>query len=325
VTDHSTQPIPGPIAQPRRRAPVAACTFVLLALVASGAGVCLEAQSAAAKGPVIIDADTANEIDDLYAIVRALLAPGLRVLALSSAQWNHRLSPPDSVMRSQVLNEDLVRLLGRQDIPLPMGAEMIMGKPWGGTEPSDSPAAQMIIRSARAMPEGQKLTVISLGAVTNVASAIRLAPDIAPRLACYVLGARFDSARQVWSKDEFNVRNDLNAFNYLLDAEGLELHVMPVNILLQFRFQQEETLRRLGGRGTLWDYLAARWLTHSPTAREWIMWDLALVQAWLRPELAEQAQFTTPPENTQRQIWVYTRIDRDAMLADWWETAESGR
>jgi purine nucleosidase len=292
------------------------------AVALAGAAASLVAQAPPSR-PVIIDADTANEIDDLYAIVRALRAPGLHVLALSSAQWNHRLSPDDSVMRSQVLNEDLVRLLGRQDIPVPLGAEMIMGKPWGGTEPSDSPAAQMIIRSARAMPEGQKLTVISLGAVTNLASAIRIAPDIVPRLACYALGARFDSARQVWNKDEFNVRNDLNAFNYLLDAEGLELHVMPVNILLDFKFRQDETVQRLGGRGPLWDYLAARWLSHAPTAREWIMWDLALVQAWLRPELAEQAQFTTPPENKERQIRVYTRIDRESMLRDWWGTVQS--
>jgi purine nucleosidase len=55
------------------------------------------------------------------------------------------------------------------------------------------------------------------------------------------------------------------------------------------------------------------------------MWDLALVQAWLRPELAEQAQFTTPPENKARHVWVYTRIDREGMLGDWWETVGRGQ
>jgi inosine-uridine nucleoside N-ribohydrolase len=133
---------------------------------------------------VLIDADTANEIDDLYAIVRALLEPGFDVVGLSSAQWNHRLSPPDTVRQSQRLNEDLLTLLGRRDVPHPLGSEMIMGKPWGGDEPQDSPAARLMITRARQMPPGRKLVIASLGAVTNVASAVKLAPDIVPRIAC---------------------------------------------------------------------------------------------------------------------------------------------
>ena len=174
--------------------------------------------------PMLIDADTANEIDDLYAIVRALLAPGWDVKGLSSAQWNHRLSPDNTVQESQKLNEDLLRLMGRTDIPAPTGSEMIMGKPWGGSDPRNSAAAQLMINTARAMPTGQKLPIVSLGAVTNVASALALAPDIIPKVSCYCLGGRYYADRQVWDKDEFNLRNDLNAINYLFNLEGLELY-----------------------------------------------------------------------------------------------------
>lgn len=270
---------------------------------------------------ILIDADTANEIDDLYAIVRALAEPNLNIVGLSSAQWNHRLSPPETVLLSQKLNEDLLGLMERYDIPSPMGAEMIMGKPWGGEEPRDSPAAQLMIREARRTPEGEKLVIASLGAVTNVASAIKLAPDIIPKVACYMLSGRFYAERKVWDKDEFNLRNDLNAANFLFNAEGLELHVMPVNILLDFKFRQEEVLDRLAGRGNVGDYLATRWLTHSPSSETWIMWDLALIIAVLRPDLATQASFMTPPENTQREVQVYTSVNEKAMLEDWWKIA----
>ena len=30
---------------------------------------------------------------------------------------------------------------------------------------------------------------------------------------------------------------------------------------------------------------------------------------------------TTPPENTQRKVFAYTRVDVVGMQADWWETA----
>lgn len=271
---------------------------------------------------VVIDADTANEIDDLYAIVRALVEPRFRVVGLSSAQWNHRLSPPDTVLRSQALNQDLLRLMKRPDIPAPLGAEMIMGKPWGSpTEPSDSAAAQFIIRAARAMPRGEKLRVVSLGATTNLASAIALAPDIVPKLACYVLAGKYYADRRVWDKDEFNVRNDLNATNFLFNAEGLELHVMPINILFEFKFEQKATIEGLMGKGEVWDYLANRWLSFAPGHGQWIMWDLALVQALAHPELATESEVSTPPENAQRKIFAYTRVDLAGMKADWWEVA----
>ena len=273
---------------------------------------------------VLIDADTANEIDDLYAIVRMLLAPGFQVEGLCSTQWNHRISPPDTVLQSQQLNEDLLRLMGRQDIPAPLGAEMIMGKPWGGTEPRDSAAVQLLIHRARQMPAGEKLTVAGLGAVTNIASALALAPDIVPKVAVYILSGRFFGDRKVWDKDEFNLRNDLNAANYLFNLEGLELHVMPVNILYDFRFKRDETLQRLQGKGAVWDYLAARWLTHSATSEDWIMWDLALIEAIIHPEMATEQRVMTPPENHQREIHVYTRVDEAAMQADFWAHCRTG-
>jgi inosine-uridine nucleoside N-ribohydrolase len=279
--------------------------------------------SGAARTRMVIDADTANEIDDLYAIVRALREPAFDVAALSSAQWHTRLSPANSAEHSQRMNEDLLRLMGRQDMPAPIGAEMIMGQPWGGDEPRDSPAARMMIREAEAAGPG-KLTIVSIGAVTNVASALKLAPRIVSKVRCYSMAAHYGSATGVWNKDEFNVRNDLNAFNYLLDLEGLELHIMPANVCRKLVFDQSETLAGLKGKGGVWDYLTARWLSHSPQAANWIMWDLALVEALARPELAKEALFKTPPENRQRDVWVYTDIGGEAMKKDWWAMAKRG-
>lgn len=274
-----------------------------------------------ASTPVFIDADTANEVDDLYAIVRALLVPEWDIKGLSSAQWNHRLSPPQTVRESQRLNEDLLRLMNRTTIPAPLGSEMIMGKPWGGSEPRNSPAAQLIIETAKQVPEGEKLVLISLGAVTNAASAFVLAPEIVSKVRCYCLGGRYYADRQVWDKDEFNLRNDLNAINYLFNLEGLELHVMPINILMDFKFDQQETLNKLMGQGPVWDYLATRWLTNASGDQTRIFWDLALVEAIAKPSLAQEEDRSTPPENKQRTINVYTAIDHQAMLDDWWSMA----
>lgn len=267
----------------------------------------------------ILDSDTANEIDDLFAIAYALPETRIELLGLSSAQWFHALSGDSTVYQSQRLNEDLLRITGRLDLPHPLGADMIMGKPWGGYEPRDSPAARFIIEQAKATPAGEKLAVLSIGAVTNLASAIAIDPTIKGKIVAYTLGFRYDFAGQFWNKDEFNIRRDLNAANFLLNAEGLELHVMPISVAIKYAWGREATFEHLARGGELGAYLQARWEAQSSISeRERIMWDVALLQAFLRPDQAEEILVQTPPENTRRSIWMYQDIDEVAMEVDFW-------
>lgn len=55
------------------------------------------------------------------------------------------------------------------------------------------------------------------------------------------------------------------------------------------------------------------------------MWDLALVAALARPELATEARALTPPENAQREVRVYTAVDRDGMVRDWWRVVAAAQ
>ena len=271
-----------------------------------------------AQSPFLLDADTANEIDDLYAIAYLLEADSVDWVGLTSAQWFHQYSGDSTVHQSQRLNEELLALAGRSDLPHPIGADSSMGMPWGGYEARNSPAAQFIIEQARAMNAGEKLTVMCIGASTNLASALALAPDITERIRAYVLGFQYDTTGGVWNKDEFNIRRDLNAANYLLDAEGLELHVMPTSVAGRYQFAQDSTFARLDRSGPVGQYLKQRWQSFAPDSRQWTMWDVALLQAYLSPRQATEIQVTTPPENTRRSVWMYTDIDPQAMAEDFW-------
>ncbi|OAV45816.1 hypothetical protein A3850_006140 [Lewinella sp. 4G2] len=269
---------------------------------------------------VILDSDTANEIDDLFAIAHAVPDTSIDLLGLSSVQWFHHLSGPNTAQQSQVLNEELLTLMGRMDLPHPLGSDMIMGKPWGGYEPRDSPAARFIIEQAHATPEGEKLAVVSIGAVTNLASAIALDTTIKDKIVAYMLGFRYDFDGGFWNKDEFNIRRDLNAANYLLDAEGLELHVMPISVAIQYTWDREPTFAHLEDARELGGYLRQRWEDHGgPGASRWTMWDVALLQAFLKPKQAEEIAVATPPENTARKVWMYQDIDEAQMESDFWE------
>ncbi|MEM8734391.1 MAG: nucleoside hydrolase [Planctomycetota bacterium] len=292
------------------------CSFSLALLITFSFACSAEAQ----KPKLILDADTANEIDDMYAITRMLKQDKFEVLALTSAQWVHYLAEEDSVGASQRENESLLELLDRTDLPAPQGSSEPMGKPWGGDEAKDSAAAQFIIKAARQASPEKKLTVVSLGASTNLASAIRMAPEIAENIDAYLLGFRYDLEKDVWNKSSFNVRRDLNAADYLLNCEALELHVMPANVARALTFERDPTFERHERMGALGEHLTAKWKARFAEFNTWVMWDLALVQAILDPTMAEQRQVDTPPENVARKVWLYDSVNESRMQKDYWET-----
>jgi len=90
---------------------------------------------------LILDSDTANEIDDLFAIAYLVTEgyPDFELIGLSSAQWFHVWSGDRTVYQSQELNEELLELTGRTDLPHPLGSDIIMGKTLGRLRPARQP------------------------------------------------------------------------------------------------------------------------------------------------------------------------------------------
>ncbi|WP_158859237.1 nucleoside hydrolase [Lunatibacter salilacus] len=280
---------------------------------------------------VWLDADTGNEMDDLYAIARVLKDEKIELIGLSSAHFNN----PDllvfdkwnaydtrglvTVEDSQRLNEEMLEIMGMMELPHPLGADRQIGRAWGGQEPRDSPAAQAIIQAVHELEEGEKLDILTLGALTNIASAIILEPSILPSIRIYSLGARYFLDRKAWSKNEFNIRNDLNAFDYLMDLEKLDFTVMPVEEALPLQFDREETYGNLNDELPLEKMLADRWREQNPQSQTRVMWDLALVQAYLRPDLSEVLTVNAPPENKKLSVKIFARIDAEAMEKEFYE------
>ena len=52
------------------------------------------------------------------------------------------------------------------------------------------------------------------------------------------------------------------------------------------------------------------------------MWDVAIIEALIGPEMATTRPFNTEPDQSGRQIEAYTDIDVDAMIKAFWEAAK---
>jgi purine nucleosidase len=109
--------------------------------------------SVAQKQKVWLDADTGNEMDDLYAIVRLSKEPSIDLIGLSSAhfnnpdllvfeKWNaYNTKGLNTVAESQRLNEQILKALGKLKIAHSIGADRQIGRAWGQQDSRDSPAA----------------------------------------------------------------------------------------------------------------------------------------------------------------------------------------
>lgn len=278
----------------------------------------------------ILDADTGNEMDDLYAIAYLAKKSGNEFIALSAAHFNNVDLVTDSLWNeyptkniktveiSHQLNRQLLEYVERTEIPCLLGAHKIIGRSWGGNEPRPSEASKAIIEEAMQMKDGEKLVVFTIGATTNVASAIIEKPEIESKIVLYMMGGNYNAETGAWNKAEFNVRNDLNAFDYLLNS-NVEMHIMPASTAWKFKFDKQTTKEKLNSGSKLDNLLSGRW-EHVNAGKDWIMWDLALLIAYFYPEFANESQVTTPPENKQRKVYVYTDLDPVKMENEFWKT-----
>ncbi len=166
------------------------------------------------KIPVIIDTDAACEADDPFAIVQGLLSPKLRVKAILAEHFR----APASVQKSYDEIRTILDAMN-MDVPVFMGQEGPLSE-----DRAVSPAAECIIKEARNLPEG-KLYVLCQGAISNVAMALKTAPDIQDRLIIVWIGTHGTKEDYVPFR-EFNAGNDVDAANLVLSS-GTEIWLIP--------------------------------------------------------------------------------------------------
>ena len=162
---------------------------------------------------VIFDTDFAMPPqDDGMALILALHSPEIDILGITTVAGNF------SVERA---TSDVLRVLEidqRTDIPVYRGANMplvhekseyalsVWGEWWSDEPPPPPPggfatkqaeaigAAEFIVQTVKAQPG--EITIVAIGPLTNVAMAIRQAPDIAPNVKqIVIMGARSPCCR----------------------------------------------------------------------------------------------------------------------------------
>jgi len=266
---------------------------------------------------------TYNEIDDQFAVVYSLLSENLEVEAFYAAPFHNSRStgPGDGMLKSY---DEILRLLermGTDDRTVLRGSDRYLGSE---ESPVRSEAADDLIARALAPRDGP-LYVLAIGAITNVASALLLEPELVRRIVVVWLGGH----PSYWPHTrEFNLGQDVPAARVVFDS-GVPLVQIPCkNVSEHLRTTLPEMFHYVKGRGAIGDYLYRIYEDYfrDHYARSKVIWDISSVAylnnpAWipteLRPSPVLLDDVTWGPEDASRHpIRVATDVDRDRVFGD---------
>ncbi|WP_108835912.1 nucleoside hydrolase [Tateyamaria sp. Alg231-49] len=190
---------------------------------------------------IIIDTDPGQ--DDAVAILLALASPEeIEVVGITSVAGN----VPLALTTKNALM--ICELAGKADVPVhsgcdrPMGRELVTAEYVHGATGMDGPdlpdptmplqeqhGVDFIIDTLRSNPP-RTITLCPLGPLTNIATALEKAPDIAERVHQIVLmGGAYFEVGNVTPAAEFNIYVDPQAAEIVFKS-GIDIVVMPLDV-----------------------------------------------------------------------------------------------
>ena len=272
---------------------------------------------------MVLDTDTFNEVDDQYALVHVVLAPDLvRLEAVYAAPFHNGRSegPGDGMEKSYEEIGRILDLLQAKSIPALRGATEWLSE---SHNPVATAAVNDLIERAR-NSNNHPLYVVAIGAPTNIAVALLLAPDIIENIVVVWLGGHalnWPHAR------EFNLRQDLRASQILFNSGVALVHIPCLGVADRLITTREEIERHVRPAGPIGAFLADRYADYVDAApgTSKVIWDLAAT-GWVMNSSWASTVLASSPVLTNDMTWSsdsgrhfideVVAVDRDAIYAD---------
>lgn len=278
----------------------------------------------------ILDTDAYNEIDDQFALAYMLRSKDkINVRAIYAAPFFNSLSTSakDGMEKSY---DEIMKLLGLlgEEVEVYKGSETYLPNE---KNPVLSDAVQDLVTRARGYSPERPLYVVAIGAITNIASALLVAPDIADNIVVVWLGGH---ARHFSHTNEFNMMQDFAAARVVMSSGAPFVQLPCVGVVSEFYVTRYELEHWLKGKAPLADYLAQNAVTAAESyasGKPWsrVIWDVCAV-AWLLNDGNRFMESRTVPtllpsdegqymaEEGYLMEYVY-HVKRDALMTDLFE------
>ncbi len=250
-------------------------------------------QSHNEKHRIVLDTDIGDDIDDALALALALNSPEIELLGITTVFG-------DTQKRAQ-LAMHILHTFGRQDIPIAVGVgkplqqysspstvtqtEVLDNKQYDEDTFSTFSGPEFIVQQA--LEHAEKLTLVCIGPLTNVALALLIEPRIAKAIGRIVMMGGSSGM----PLPERNVRSDVQAAHMILSS-GIPITLIGLNVTRRCQLRkrdmkqlqnsttaQSQLLYRLL---TVWQQHRSRWQTKRP-----FLHDPLTIAALCMPELLQ--------------------------------------
>ena len=269
--------------------------------------------------PVILSTDVGNEIDDQWAITYMLVNPAFNVQGIISAHAPS-LPDPSAHFTYEVLVDVVERHLGMAiHPPLFEGSSLPL---LNARTPSPNSSVDFILQTSKSFSKDNRLVLLTIGAATDVASAILLDPTLADRVEVVAMG--FQSLSK--GGKEYNVENDPKAWQVVLDSDVPVVigsgEVCQANLALSYAAARS-LIAQHGPIGAWlwkeyqrWYFRSVKPLRTNDFSKPWIIWDIVTLayeegftkqEVIPRPNLKDNLEFEEA-KSTKVITWV-TLID----------------
>jgi len=284
------------------------------------------------KIDVVLDTDAYNEVDDQWAIAYLLRSNDrLNLKEIYTAPFFNRkaTSPEDGMLKSYDEILKILDLADRND----MKDKVYKGSTKFLTDektPVISDSANRLAKLAEEYSPENPLYVVAIGAITNIASALLINPEIAKNLVIVWLGGH---SHDFSHTKEFNMMQDIAAARvvFLSDAKIVQLPCWGV--VDTFLTTEQELRFWLSGKNKLCDYLVENTVKEAESyalGKPWsrIIWDVTAVAYLLNDDerfmlcrmqnvvLPGYVDYKYSDEKVNKKMCYVYRIKRDALFDD---------
>lgn len=281
------------------------------------------------KIDMILDTDAYNEIDDQYAIAYMLKnKEKLNVKAIYAAPFfnNKSVSPEDGMEKSYDEILKILKLAKCEDIEVFKGSRSYLSDE---KTPVESEAALHLCKLAMNYSPQKPLYVVAIGAITNIASAILLKPEIKENIVVVWLGG---NGMHMDNTVEFNLSQDI-ASARIIFGSGVPFVQLPcAGVVSEFRVSGPELEYWLKDKTELSTYLAENTIREAESyaaGKPWtrVIWDVTAI-GWLLNDgdrfmqskiitapVVSYDNLYSPKGSNHFMRYVYS-INRDALMED---------
>lgn len=280
---------------------------------------------------VIVHTDCKNEADDQFAVAHHLMTPRFEIKGIVAGHFckNPQIYGEDGTAKASY--EEIIKVLKLMELegkyPVLMGASKGMTDE---STPVDSEGARFIIEEAM-KEDDRPLYVACQGAVTDVASALLMQPEIAERMTVIWIGGG-DYPKGGF---EFNLMMDIHAANVLFSSKT-DVWQIPMSLYKTMSVSLAELQQKVLPCGKIGEYLFTQMVEFNhyasdfnmvwPHGEIWGLGDQGTIAVLMEelektsydllpaPRIAEDMTYIHGQEN--RCIRVYHYLDARLTLED---------